>query len=164
VARSEWNQRALRLWVVSLVLILQPSSVGGWNRRQVNAEKIKTLVADLKKRLDISAEISIAVVPRNNLLASVEPARHRKESFVISLDAKCLAMLDDEDLPAVVAHELGHVWIFTHHPYLHTEELANSIAYRLVSMAALDRVYEKVRLLKIPPANLQASAQERGIN
>jgi len=36
------------------------------------------------------------------------------------------------------------VWIFTHHPYLQTEELANQIAMRAVSRASLERVYAKV--------------------
>jgi len=52
-----------------------------------------------------------------------------------------------------VAHELGHVWIFTHHPYLHTEELANSIALRLVDRAALDAVYDKVWTATRRPGN-----------
>jgi hypothetical protein len=43
-----------------------------------------------------------------------------------------------------VAHELGHVWIFTHHPYLQTERLANSIAMRGVTRESLERVYRKV--------------------
>jgi hypothetical protein len=44
----------------------------------------------------------------------------------------------------VVAHELGHVWIFTHHPYLQTERLADTVAMRVVSRKSLDRVYAKV--------------------
>jgi hypothetical protein len=39
---------------------------------------------------------------------------------------------------------MGHVWIFTHHPYLQTEQLANRIAMRLVSRENLQQVYEKV--------------------
>ena len=44
----------------------------------------------------------------------------------------------------MVAHELGHVWIYTHHPYLQTEQLANQIAMRVVSRESLDSVYGKV--------------------
>jgi Zn-dependent peptidase ImmA (M78 family) len=43
-----------------------------------------------------------------------------------------------------VAHELGHVWIFTHHPYLQTEQLANQIAMRLVARETLEPIYEKL--------------------
>ena len=52
--------------------------------------------------------------------------------------------LTDDELRAVVAHELGHVWIFTHHPYLQTEQLANKIALRVVTRETLERVYDKV--------------------
>jgi len=47
-------------------------------------------------------------------------------------------------LSASIAHELGHVWIFTHHPYLQTELLANQIALKVVTREELERVYEKV--------------------
>jgi hypothetical protein len=62
----------------------------------------------------------------------------------MSFDARFLASLHDEELIAIVAHELGHVWIFTHHPYLQTERLANSVAMRVVSRESLERVYVKV--------------------
>jgi predicted Zn-dependent protease len=52
--------------------------------------------------------------------------------------------LTDAELAAAVAHELGHVWIFTHHPFLHTEQLANDIAMRLVSRDSLEQLYERV--------------------
>ena len=52
--------------------------------------------------------------------------------------------MSDDELAAVIAHELGHVWIFTHHPYLQTEELANQIALRVVTRISLDSVYQKV--------------------
>ena len=44
----------------------------------------------------------------------------------------------------MIAHELGHVWIYTHHPYLQTEQLANQIALKVVSRESLDSVYGKV--------------------
>jgi Peptidase family M48 len=158
VTKKEWSHRALRLWItVSLILMVQSSAVEGWNRLQHNARKIKDIVADLKKQLNINAEITTAVVAEDELLVSVAPVRGRKDAFRISFDATFLAMLDEEELPAAIAHELGHVWIFTHHPYLHTEDLANAIAHRLVSVAEIDRLYEKVRIVKSPPSNLYAT-------
>ena len=158
MTKKEWSHRALRLWItVSLILMVQSSTVEGWNRLQHNARKIKDIVADLKKQLNINAEITTAVVAKDELLVSVAPVRGRKDAFQISFDATFLAMLDEEELPAAIAHELGHVWIFTHHPYLHTEDLANAIAHRLVSVAEIDRLYEKVRIVKSPPSNLYAT-------
>jgi predicted Zn-dependent protease len=52
--------------------------------------------------------------------------------------------LEPSELKAVIAHELGHVWIFTHHPFLQTEQLANEIAMRVVSRESLETVYDKV--------------------
>ena len=64
--------------------------------------------------------------------------------FRLSFENSFLNELTQGELMAVVAHELGHVWIFTHHPYLQTEQLANTIAMRVVSRESLEKVYEKV--------------------
>jgi hypothetical protein len=64
--------------------------------------------------------------------------------FEMILDESFLATLDDEELRAAVAHELGHVWIFSHHPYLHTERLANEIAIRVVHRESLEKLYHKL--------------------
>jgi predicted Zn-dependent protease len=74
----------------------------------------------------------------------VESSKDRDDAFLLTFENGFLDGLDDEELIAVVAHELGHVWIFTHHPYLQTEQLANEIAMRVVSRESLRRVYEKV--------------------
>ena len=47
-------------------------------------------------------------------------------------------------MTASTAHELGHVWIFTHHPYLQLETLANEIAVRAVSRESMAHVYTKL--------------------
>ena len=75
----------------------------------------------------------------------------------MSFEEAFLNMLDEDDMRAVVAHELGHVWIFTHHPYLHTEELANRIAYKAVTSDSMDRVYEKLRSRQIAAGSMAAS-------
>ena len=74
-----------------------------------------------------------------------------------------------DEIDAVVAHELGHVWIFTHHPFLHTEELANQIAMQVVPQDTLAAVYDKVwkrvgrkgDLVYLPPAAAVSSAQSK---
>ena len=63
----------------------------------------------------------------------------------MSFEAAFVSELTDEELDAVIAHELGHVWIFTHHPFLQTEQLANQIAMRVVSRQTIEAVYAKVR-------------------
>ena len=154
---KDWrSHRTLRMWItLSLVLIVQTNAGGGRTRAEYNAKRLKGIINDLKKDLGIPEEIRTVVVPRNHLVVSVQPVHSQKGVFEISFEEAFLNVLDEEDLRAVIAHELGHVWIFTHHPYLQTEDLANSIAYQTVTASALNRVYEKMRSL--PNLSLEAS-------
>jgi hypothetical protein len=113
-------------------------------REPLNLVPIQELVNDLKTQLGIHAAVTAALVPVNPLLVSVQPVDRASGTFQMEFDERFLATLDQEDLKAIVAHELGHVWIFTHHPYLQTERLANSVAMRAVPRASLERVYSKV--------------------
>jgi hypothetical protein len=105
--------------------------------------RVQSVIDDLIARLGLSASVTATIVQTNPLLASVEPEEWG-DTFVLSLEKSLLDRLDDEELRAVVAHELGHVWIFTHHPFLQTESLANSVAMRVVSRESLERVYDTV--------------------
>ena len=107
-------------------------------------EKLQVLVSDLKDRLSLPAPVVVTIVPSNKLMMSVEAPSEEKGPFLLSIDASFLETLTDDELEAAIAHELGHVWVFTHHPYLQTEELANQIAMRAVSRESLERVYGKV--------------------
>lgn len=104
---------------------------------------VQAIVDEFRASLGIPQAVVVSVVPRNRLLVSVERVPQQAR-FSLAIQEDFLAGLTQEELGAVVAHELGHVWIFTHHPYLHTEELANQIAMRLVSRDTLERVYAKV--------------------
>ena len=125
--------------------------------------KMQALVSTLKSRMEITPAISVTIVQTNPLMMSVEAPEEEGKPFLLSIEAAFLNTLADDEIEAAIAHELGHVWIFTHHPYLQTEELANQIAMRVVSRSALERVYAKVwerggtkgdlaRFLGAPPA------------
>ncbi len=105
---------------------------------------LQELVDGLKTELGIDAVVSAAIVPTNSLLVSVEPVAGDTGTFRMTFEERFLISLAQDELKAIVAHELGHVWIFTHHPYLQTERLANTVAMRAVSRASLERVYGKV--------------------
>ena len=77
-------------------------------------------------------------------MMSLKPPAGPGNPFLLSVEAAFLDQLTDDELEAAIAHELGHLWVFTHHPYLQTEELANQIAMRVVSRESLERVYVKV--------------------
>jgi hypothetical protein len=113
-------------------------------RESISAGALQELVSRLKDQLGIDAVVSVAIVPSNPRLVSVQPVDAAPATFQMTFEKQFLAGLNADDLKAIVAHELGHVWIFTHHPYLHTERLANTVAMRAVSRESLERVYNKV--------------------
>ena len=107
--------------------------------------KIQALVDALRVEMGVPHAVSVELVAANALKASVEPVKGAAAgTFLLSIEAGFAAQLTADELRAVVAHELGHVWIYTHHPFLQTEQLANTIAMRVVTRDALDKVYGKV--------------------
>lgn len=107
--------------------------------------RVQALADQFRARLDILAVVEVTMVAANPLLLSVEPLNEGPERFFqLKVEEDFVRGLSDADLAAAVAHELGHVWIFTHHPFLHTEQLANEIAMRVVSRGALAQLYEQV--------------------
>ena len=110
----------------------------------VEIDRMQRITDDLRRRLHILERVLVTVVNHNPLVMSVETLSGRSGPFVITADAEFVQSLNEEELKAAVAHELGHVWIYTHHPYLQTERLANDIALRVISPELLVPVYEKV--------------------
>jgi len=108
------------------------------------AERIQVVVDRLRGRLGIPESVSVSIQPQVALVVSVEAPVDRDQPFRLSIEDRFLARLSAEELDAAMAHELGHVWVFTHHPYLQTERLANQIAMRVVSRDSLASVYHKL--------------------
>ncbi len=107
--------------------------------------RVQRISDQLRAKLGISAPVRVTLVPENRLLMSVEPVEGApKREFRLQVEEEFVKGLSDAELIAAVAHELGHVWIFTHHPFLQTEQLANDIAMRLVSRDALVQLYDRV--------------------
>jgi len=107
-------------------------------------ERIQRVVADLKTQLAISQTVDVTIVQTNARLFSVAPVEHERATFLLSVEEDFAQALTDSELKAAVAHELGHVWIYTHFPFLQTEELANDIAARVISRESLAPLYDKV--------------------
>jgi hypothetical protein len=110
----------------------------------VRAQHAQNVVDTLRAALPIPNDVQIALVIYQPLVFTVEPTNPRKDHFRLSMEIGFLLMLDDDELRAALAHELGHVWIYTHHPYLQTERLANSIGLRLASRDSFERLYRKL--------------------
>ena len=108
-----------------------------------NQQRIQEIVNAFMTKLTMGHKVAVAVVPKNPLMVSVEYPDD-SPNFLLSVEEDFIGELTQEELEAAIAHELGHVWIFTHHPFLQTEVLANQIAQRLVPRSSLVQVYEKL--------------------
>jgi Zn-dependent protease with chaperone function len=114
--------------------------------RDASMRQLQKLADGIRTRLGIERAVTVTLVDKNPYLVSVEAPAGPGDAFVVRVEEQMLQLLSDDEIEAALAHELGHVWIFTHHPYLQTELLANQVAMRAVSREALARVYQKVWL------------------
>jgi hypothetical protein len=122
-------------------------------------KRIQAITTQLESRLQMTQEIEVSIVPVEARMLSVQRIRNASgngELFLISLDRTFIEGLTETELTAALAHELGHVWIFSHHPYLQTEALANEIAARAVSRDDLKTLYGKLWVHLGTAGNLQA--------
>jgi hypothetical protein len=143
----------IRFCVLVLFVCLPTVHLAGASARDKNAKgraRVELtnqlqLVSDaLRQRLGIMERVFVTIAERNPLVMSVETLGTRSGPFVINADETFIATLTVEEIEAAIAHELGHVWIYTHHPYEQSERLANDIALRVINRAALEPVYVKV--------------------
>ncbi len=120
----------------------------------VEVTVLQELTDDLRNRLQIEERVHVTVVDHNPLVMSVETLAGRTGPFVITIDRDFIHELGKVETEAAIAHELGHVWIYTHHPFLQTERLANDVAMRVINRSAFEPVYEKVWKRTGIPGNL----------
>lgn len=124
---------------------VQVASAGlGLRSTGATAESLQAVVDDLRERLLISHRVTVALVEMHPRVVSVKRVTPGGDTFLLTVDQSFFDRLTDVEVRAIVGHELGHVWIFTHHPYLQTEALANKIAMRVVSRDSLAQVYNKM--------------------
>jgi hypothetical protein len=134
-------------WVIGTAVLLL---AGKWAiaterpRTDPRAVRIQGIVDRLRGRFEIPNDVLVELVDVNPRVASVQPMQERRGVFLLSIQRTILDALAENEIEAIVAHELGHVWIYTHHPYLQTEQLANRIAMRHVTREQLTQVYQKV--------------------
>src|SRR5690348_4631020 len=63
--------------------------------------KIRSLIDQTRKRLDLPQKVSVEIVATNPLKASVEPVRNGKTPFKFSIERAFLAQLSEDELKAV---------------------------------------------------------------
>jgi hypothetical protein len=108
------------------------------------AGRVQAVVDSLRDRLGLAEPVTVTLLPKVALVVSVAAPAADERIYRLEMEADFFASLAPDELEAAVAHELGHVWVFTHHPYLQTERLANQIAMRVVSRDSLARLYRKM--------------------
>jgi len=121
-----------------------PASLVARGMERSDVVVLQELTDDLRTRLQIAEQVHVTLVEHNPLVMSVETLSGRTGPFVVTIDRGFIDQLSREEAEAAIAHELGHVWIYTHHPYLQTERLANDIAMRVIRRSAFEPVYKKV--------------------
>lgn len=131
------------LLLIAAALASTATAAPGPSGAEDTARSLQRVLDRVKARLGLEHSVVVVVVPADPFLVSVE-APQAGGAFVVRVERRVLELLTADELEAALAHELGHVWVFTHHPYLQTEQLANDVAMRVVSRNALARVYEKV--------------------
>ena len=140
--RILWTRAA---WVSAFVLLnAAPISRDLFDIVAVRTARAGEIVNQLRRALQIDSDVQVAAITYHPLVFSVEPLDKSKDHFVLSMEINFLLKLDDEELYAALAHELGHVWIFKHFPFLQTERLANSIALRVVPRENFEALYMKL--------------------
>lgn len=141
-----WRRVALALLSLPVIALTASSAFAKVRAhgREASTRELQRVTDAIRLRLGIDRSVSVTLVAKNPHIVSVEAPMEAGGAFVVQVEERMLELLSADELEAALAHELGHVWIFTHHPFLQTELGANQIAMRTVSRDALARVYEKV--------------------
>jgi hypothetical protein len=106
--------------------------------------RLDEIAAGLATALDIPRRVEVIVVTQNDLVVSVEPLPTPTDGYRVVFDQRFFLRLNDDEIAAAIAHEIGHVWIYSHFPFLQTEALANEIALKVASRKNLESLYGKL--------------------
>ena len=132
------------LAVIFVLLLARPVTKDSPIVVRLKTMRAQEFVDQLRATMRIPNDVQIAVVTFHPLVFSVRPLDTNKNRFLLTMELGFLLELNDDELRAALAHELGHVWIYTHHPFLQTELQANLIAQRVVDRRSFEKVYSKL--------------------
>jgi hypothetical protein len=132
------------LAVIFVLLLARPVTKDSPIVIRLKTTRAQEFLDQLRATMKIPNEVQIAVVTYHPLVFSVRPLDANRNRFLLTMELGFLLELDDDELRAALAHELGHVWIYTHHPFLQTELQANIIAQHVVDRRSFEKVYSKL--------------------
>lgn len=144
--RSPCNScRPIGLFAATAVLVGLPALVQAQTTARTDGDAathdLQRVVDGLRDRMGIVEPVQVTMVERDVRMLSVRRSAEVGGGFALAAERGFIATLPVDQVEAALAHELGHVWIYTHHPYLQTEQLANRVAMRVVSRDRLVEVY-----------------------
>lgn len=137
-----------------LLVLLAATSAAAEPVSARSAAGLQQLVDGLRARLGITHVVTVTIVESNPRVVSMIPPPANGDPFGLAVQGDFLTALTDDEIMAALAHELGHVWVATHHPFLQTERQANDIAMRAVTRYSLSRLYAKLWALTGTEADL----------
>jgi len=135
---------AMRVLVLVVCMCVQASYSAGFTPKPATRmPHLDEVASGFAATLKVARRVEVVVVPRNDLVVSVEPM-NPEEGYRVIFEQKFFDLLNDQEISAALAHEIGHVWIYTHFPFLQTEALANEIALKVAPRKAMESLYEKL--------------------
>jgi hypothetical protein len=138
---------SLRVLLLIACMGVQGSYLSGFSPKNPAGTRMTQLddvASRLATSLDVLKRVEVLVVMRNDLVVSVEPLPGAGEGYRVVFDQRFFDQLTDEEIAAALAHEIGHVWIYSHFPFLQTEALANEIALKVAPRKAMESLYAKL--------------------
>jgi hypothetical protein len=138
---------ALRVFLLIVCVWVQGATLAGFSPTEpavVRSARLDEIAAGLATALDVPKRVEVVVVLRNELVVSVEPLPTPADGYRVVFDQRFFERLNEDEVAAAIAHEMGHVWIYSHFPFLQTEALANEIALKVASRKNLESLYVKL--------------------
>jgi len=137
----------LRVFVVITLLLcstgVQLHASSSRADQPVRNTRLEKIATELATTLEMNKRVQVVIVPENDRVVSVEPFVSG-EGYRVEFEKAFFEQLNDEEVTAALAHEVGHMWIFNNAPYLQTEALANEIALKVVPRKPLETLYAKL--------------------
>jgi hypothetical protein len=137
---------AMRVLVLLLCLGAPGSYLAGSSPKAspgIRMAGLDAIASALAAALDLPKRVAVVVVSRNDLVVSVEPLP-AGEGYRVVFEQGFFERLNDDEIAAAIAHEIGHIWIYSHFPFLQTEALANEIALKVASRKNMESLYSKL--------------------
>src|SRR5262245_12111829 len=102
------------LLIVSFGCLLCEAYAKDANPPEDTIKRMHVILDDLEARLQMPQHVEVRIIGREPRMVAVQRIAQPSSaagSFVIRLDEQFFDSLDEEELRAALAHELGHVWI-----------------------------------------------------